>query len=57
MPENHCATHFAEAPNDKDPERMSQWNPQLLEVFFTKLRLNLKAEVSKTYLGYAWWVL
>ena len=36
---------------------MSRWNPQLLEVFFTKLRLNLKAEVSKTYLGYAWWVL
>ena len=36
---------------------MSRWNPQLGEVFFTKLRLNLKAEVSKTYLGYAWWVL
>jgi len=36
---------------------MSRWNPQLLEVFFTKLRLNLKAEVSKTYLGYAWWLL
>lgn len=29
----------------------------LVEVFYTKLRLNLKAEVSKTYLGYAWWVL
>jgi lipopolysaccharide transport system permease protein len=36
---------------------MSRWNLQLTEVFFTKLRLNLKAEVSKTYLGYAWWVL
>jgi lipopolysaccharide transport system permease protein len=29
----------------------------LVEVFFTKLALNLKSETSKTYLGYVWWVL
>ena len=29
----------------------------LVEVFFTKLTLNLKAEASKTYLGYLWWLL
>lgn len=27
------------------------------QVFFTKLAFNLKSEVSKTYLGYAWWLL
>lgn len=31
--------------------------PHLLEVFFTKLFLNLKSEVAKTYLSYIWWVL
>lgn len=30
---------------------------QLVEVFFVKLRFNLRSEVSRTYLGYAWWVL
>ncbi len=29
----------------------------LIEVFFEKLALNLKSETSKTYLGYAWWLL
>lgn len=29
----------------------------LLEIFFTKLRLNLKSEASTTYLSYAWWIL
>lgn len=29
----------------------------LIEVFFTKLVLNLKSEASETYLGYAWWIL
>jgi lipopolysaccharide transport system permease protein len=29
----------------------------LIEVFFTKLALNLKSEASKTYLGYIWWLL
>ena len=29
----------------------------LVEVFFTKLVLNLKSEASKTYLSYAWWLL
>jgi lipopolysaccharide transport system permease protein len=29
----------------------------LVEVFFTKLVFNLKSEASKTYLGYAWWLL
>jgi lipopolysaccharide transport system permease protein len=29
----------------------------LLEIFFTKLRFNLRSEVSRTYLGYAWWLL
>jgi len=29
----------------------------LIEVFFTKLVLNLKSEASKTYLSYVWWVL
>jgi lipopolysaccharide transport system permease protein len=29
----------------------------LLEVFFTKLVLNLKSESSRTYLSYAWWLL
>jgi lipopolysaccharide transport system permease protein len=28
-----------------------------IEVFFTKLALNLKSEASKTYLSYAWWLL
>lgn len=27
------------------------------QVFFTKLNFNIKAEVSKTYLGYLWWLL
>jgi lipopolysaccharide transport system permease protein len=30
---------------------------QFWEVFFTNLGLNLKSEVSKTYLGYFWWLL
>ena len=29
----------------------------LVEVFFTKLVLNLKSEASKTYLNYVWWLL
>jgi len=29
----------------------------LLEVFFTKLVLNLKSEAAKTYLSFIWWVL
>lgn len=29
----------------------------LVEVFFTKLVLNLKSEASQTYLSYAWWLL
>jgi len=29
----------------------------LVEVFFTKLVLNLKSEASKTYLSYIWWLL
>jgi len=29
----------------------------LVEVFYTKLIFNLKSEASKTYLGYAWWLL
>mgnify|MGYP001200275833 FL=1 len=29
----------------------------IVEVFFTKLRLNLKSETKKTYLSYAWWLL
>ncbi|MBE9548237.1 MAG: ABC transporter permease [Proteobacteria bacterium] len=29
----------------------------LIEVFGTKLALNLKSEVSKTYLSYVWWLL
>lgn len=29
----------------------------LVEVFFTKLALNLKSEAAKTYLSYAWWLL
>ena len=29
----------------------------IYEVFKTKLMLNLKAEASRTYLGYLWWVL
>ena len=29
----------------------------LVEVFFTKLILNIKSEASKTYLGYVWWLL
>ena len=29
----------------------------LVEVFFTKLVLNLKSEASKTYLSYVWWLL
>ena len=29
----------------------------LVEVFFTKLLLNLKSEASKTYLSYVWWLL
>lgn len=29
----------------------------LVEVFFTKLVLNLKSEAAKTYLSYAWWLL
>lgn len=36
---------------------MSFAGPHLVEVFFTKLRFNLRSEVSRTYLGYAWWVL
>jgi lipopolysaccharide transport system permease protein len=28
-----------------------------IDVFFTKLKYNLKSEASKTYLGYVWWVL
>jgi lipopolysaccharide transport system permease protein len=30
---------------------------QLVQVFLTKLKFNLKSEASKTYLGYIWWVL
>lgn len=30
---------------------------QFWAVFFTKLRFNLRSEVSRTYLGYIWWVL
>lgn len=29
----------------------------LVEVFFVKLKLNLRSEVARTYLGYAWWIL
>ena len=29
----------------------------LVEVFFTKLILNIKAEAAETYLSYAWWLL
>jgi lipopolysaccharide transport system permease protein len=29
----------------------------VLEVFFTKLVLNLKSEAAKTYLSFAWWVI
>jgi lipopolysaccharide transport system permease protein len=29
----------------------------LVEVFFTKLQLDLKSEASKTYLSYVWWLL
>lgn len=29
----------------------------LVDVFFTKLVLNLKSEASQTYLSYAWWLL
>ena len=29
----------------------------MLEVFFTKLRFNLKSEAKKTYLSYIWWLL
>jgi lipopolysaccharide transport system permease protein len=29
----------------------------VLEVFFTKLVLNLKSEASKTYLSFAWWLI
>ena len=29
----------------------------VLEVFFTKLILNLKSEASKTYLSFAWWLI
>lgn len=32
-------------------------NKHLVEVFFAKLKFNLKSEASKTYLGYIWWVL
>jgi lipopolysaccharide transport system permease protein len=32
-------------------------NAHLIEVFFTKLALNLKSEASKTYLSYVWWLL
>jgi lipopolysaccharide transport system permease protein len=31
--------------------------PHLFEIYLTKLGLNLRAETSKTYLGYVWWVL
>jgi lipopolysaccharide transport system permease protein len=34
----------------------SSW-AHLVEVFFVKLRFNLRSEVSRTYLGYAWWIL
>ena len=30
---------------------------QIYQVFKTKLWLNLKAEASRSYLGYAWWIL
>jgi len=30
---------------------------QFWDVFFTKLKFNLKSEGSKTYLGYLWWLL
>lgn len=30
---------------------------QFWAVFFTKLRFNLRSEVSRTYLGYLWWLL
>ncbi len=30
---------------------------QFWAVFFTKLQLNLRSEVSRTYLGYLWWLL
>lgn len=30
---------------------------QFWEIFFTKLRLNIKSEASETYLGYLWWIL
>jgi len=32
-------------------------NSHLAEIYLAKLSLNLKAEVSKTYLGYVWWIL
>jgi lipopolysaccharide transport system permease protein len=32
-------------------------NRHLIEVFHTKLILNLKAEAAQTYLSYAWWLL
>ena len=30
---------------------------QLVRVFLTKLKFNLRSEASKTYLGYIWWIL
>ena len=36
---------------------MSYSRRQLVDVFLTKLKFNLKSEASKTYLGYVWWVL
>ena len=32
-------------------------NIQILELFFVKLYFNLKAEASRTYLRYLWWIL
>ncbi len=36
---------------------LSANSPQFWAVFFTKLRFNLRSEVSRTYLGYLWWLL
>jgi lipopolysaccharide transport system permease protein len=38
-------------------DEMIRSKSHLVDVFFTKLRLNIKSEVSRTYLGYLWWIL
>jgi lipopolysaccharide transport system permease protein len=48
-PRNHSA--------HTQSQSMTRSRMHLLEIFFTKLRFNLRSEVSRTYLGYAWWLL